>query len=362
MANVVIAAGGTAGHVVPALAIADELRDKGVEVSFLGARGRLEAELVPKAGYEVDLLDLSGIDRKNPLKAARAAAQAAAAIPRARKLIRDRGADAVVGGGGFVAGPAGVAARRLKLPLVLTEADRHLGLANRLLAKRADRVCLAFEIDGMDGANVRITGRPVGRAVLNADRVRARARFGIDRDSRCLLVMGGSQGARSINMAAVEALAERPGRDFDVIHVSGSRDYRQIRERLDAAEHAEGYTLLEYEPDMGDGIAASDLAFARSGASVFELAALGRAAVLVPYPYATGDHQTANADWMAEAGAAVVVPDEELDADRLLAEAREILGDPQRLAAMSDASRKLARPNAASDVAGEVLELIGSRK
>lgn len=332
-----------------------------MNVSFLGARGRLEADLVPGAGYEVDLLDLSGIDRKNPLKAARAAMQAAAAVPRARKLIRARQADLVLGGGGFVAGPAGVAARRMKLPLVLTEADRHLGLANRLLAKRADRLCLAFEIEGVSGANVRVTGRPVGRAVLNADRAAARERFGISPDASCLLVMGGSQGARTVNFAAVEGLAERPGRDFGVIHVSGSRDYPQLRERLDAAPHTDGYTLLEYEPHMGDGIAASDLALARSGASVFELAALGRAAVLVPYPHATGDHQTANAEWMADAGAAVVVPDAELDADRLLEEVESILGNPARLEAMSKASKALARPDAAADVAAEVLALIGEK-
>ena len=328
-------------------------------MSFLGARGRIEADLVPKAGYEVDLLDLSGIDRKNPVKAARAVVQAVAAVPRARRLIRARGADAVVGGGGFVAGPAGVAARRLKLPLVLTEADRHLGLANRILARRADRLCLAFEIEGVSGANVRVTGRPVGRAVLNADRSTARARFGIAPEARCLLVMGGSQGARSVNFAAVEALAERPDRDFDVIHVSGSRDYAELRERLGSAAHPDGYTLLEYEPDMGDGIAASDLALARSGASVFELAALGRAGVLVPYPYATGDHQTANANWMAEAGAAVVVPDSALDPERLLSEVNAILGDPGRLAAMSAASRALARPRAAVDVADEIVALTG---
>ena len=358
MPRVVIAAGGTAGHVVPAVAIADELRDRGAEVTFLGARGRLEARLVPEAGYEVDLLDLSAIDRRNPVKAARAAFQAAAAIPKAKKLIRARGADAVLGGGGFVAGPAGVAARRLKLPLVLTEADRHLGLANRLLARRADRVCLAFEITDIDRANVRVTGRPVGRRVLDADRGAARKRFGIDPKEKCLLVMGGSQGARSINFAAVEALAEREGRDFQVVHVSGSRDFREVGKRLADAPHGDGYTLLEYEPDMGDGIAASDLALARSGASVFELAALGRAAVLVPYPFATADHQTANARWMADAGAAVIVPDGELDADRLLREVKAIFDDETCLAGMSSASKALARPGAATDVAGEVLDLI----
>ena len=343
---------------VPALAIADELRDSGAEVTFLGASGRLEARIVPEAGYEVDLLDLSGIDRRNPVKAARAAFQAAAAIPKAKKLIRARGADAVLGGGGFVAGPAGVAARQMKLPLVLTEADRHLGLANRLLARRADRVCLAFEIEGMVGANVKLTGRPVGRRVLKADRAAARKRFGIAPGDKCLLVMGGSQGARSINFAAVEALAEREGRDFQVVHVSGSRDFTEVGRRLADAPHGDRYTLLEYEPDMGDGIAASDLALARSGASVFELAALGRAAVLVPYPFATADHQTANARWMADAGAAMVVPDEELDADRLLREVKAILDDETRLAGMSAASKALARPEAAADVAGEILDLI----
>ena len=343
---------------VPALAIADELRDSGAEVTFLGASGRLEARIVPEAGYEVDLLDLSGIDRRNPVKAARAAFQAAAAIPKAKKLIRARGADAVLGGGGFVAGPAGVAARQMKLPLVLTEADGHLGLANRLLARRADRVCLAFEIEGMVGANVKLTGRPVGRRVLKADRAAARKRFGIAPGDKCLLVMGGSQGARSINFAAVEALAEREGRDFQVVHVSGSRDFTEVGRRLADAPHGDRYTLLEYEPDMGDGIAASDLALARSGASVFELAALGRAAVLVPYPFATADHQTANARWMADAGAAMVVPDEELDADRLLREVKAILDDETRLAGMSAASKALARPEAAADVAGEILDLI----
>lgn len=328
-------------------------------MSFLGARGRLEARLVPEAGYEIDLLDLTGIDRRNPLRAARAAFQAARAIPRARRLIESRGAATVVGGGGFVAGPAGIAARRLKLPLVLTEADRHLGLANRLLARRADRVCLAFPIEGLDGPAVRVTGRPVGRAVLEADRARARERFGIADDALCLLVMGGSQGARTINFAALEALAERPGRDFDVIHVSGSRDYPDLRRRLDAAAHAGRYTLLEYEPHMGDGIAASDLALARAGASVFELAAHGRPAVLVPYPYATGDHQAANAEWMAEAGAAVVVPDADLDADRLGAEVGGLIADRARLGAMSGASRSLARPGAAAEIAGEITDLIG---
>jgi UDP-N-acetylglucosamine--N-acetylmuramyl-(pentapeptide) pyrophosphoryl-undecaprenol N-acetylglucosamine transferase len=355
-----MAAGGTAGHVVPAVAIADELRDRGAEVSFMGARGRLEAELVPAAGYEIDLLNLAGIDRSNPLKALRAIGLAAAALPSARRLLASRRADVVVGGGGFVAGPAGLAARSKRIPLVLTEADRHLGLANRLLARRAKKVCLAFPIEGYEGERFAVTGRAVGRAVLDADRTAARSRFGIDPDSKVLLVMGGSLGARSINLAAVAALAERPGRNFEVLHVSGSRDFPQVSERLAAAGDPPGYTLLEYEPDLGDCLAACDLVLARSGGSVFELTARGRPAILIPYPYATGDHQRANAEWMGEAGAAAVIDDSELDADRLIAEASAIFSDATGLEAMAAASGRLAMPDAAARIADEVVAAAGA--
>lgn len=316
---------------------------------------------MPQAGYEIDLLDLSGIDRKNPLRAARAAAQAALAMPKARRLLKARGADVVMGGGGFVAGPAGLAARTMKLPLVLTEADRHLGLANRLLSRRADRVCLAFAIDGLEGRQFMVTGRPVNRAVLAGDRVKSRQRFGIDPDATALLVMGGSLGARTINRTSVEAFAERGGRTFDVVHVSGKRDFAELGERLEKAEHADGYTLIEYEPDLGDTLAATDLVLGRSGGSIFELTATGRPGVLIPYPHATGDHQTANAEWMAEAGAARVIRDSDLSADLIHGVVSGLLADRATLDEMSRASLSLARPDAAKDIADEVLGAAGAR-
>lgn len=276
-------------------------------------------------------------------------------MPGARRRLSERGADVVLGGGGFVAGPAGLAARTMRIPLVLTEADRHLGLANRLLARGADRVCLAFEMEGVEGDQYLVTGRPVNRGVLEADRDRARDRFGIEAGRPCLLVMGGSLGARTINRAAIEAFAERPGRDFEVVHVAGSRDYPELRQRLDAAGHGGGYTLLEYEPDMGDGLAACDLVLARSGGSVFELTARGRPSLLVPYPHATGDHQAANAEWLAEAGAAEVIADADLTAKLAMERVSALLGDGPRLAAMSAAAASLARPDAAAVVADEVL-------
>lgn len=338
------------------MAVADELRASGAEVSFLGTRDRMEAELVPAAGYEIDFVKVRGIDRRNPLKAARAGIEAVGAVAAARKVLRRRGADVVLGGGGFVAGPAGLAAALTRTPLVLTEADSHLGLANRLLAGRARRVCLAFPIAGREGEPYLVTGRPVPKAVLEGDRAKARERFGIAPDARCLLVFGGSQGARTINFAAIEAFAGERPRDFHVLHIAGKRDFPEIKKRLEAAPQGERYTLLEYEPNLGDALAAADLVLARSGGSIFEVVAAGRPAILVPFPFATADHQSANAEWMRSGGAATVITDAELTAGRLGAEVEAVLSDEVRLSSMAGAARALAKPDAARQIADEVLE------
>jgi len=343
------------------MAVAAELRASGAEVSFLGARGKVEAELVPGAGYEIDLLDVRGIDRHNPLRAAVAVGKAVGAVGTARRILRKREADVVLGGGGYVAGTVGMAAVLSRIPLVLTEADSHLGLANRLLAGRARRVCLSFAIAGREGERYLLTGRPVPDGVPRADRARARARFGIPADARCLLVMGGSQGARSINLAAVEAFAEDEdggARDFHVIHLSGERDHDEIARRLASAPHAERYALIAYEPGLGEVLAACDLVLARSGGSIFEVTAAGKPAILVPYPHATADHQRGNAAWMAEGGAAEVVDDAELNAAALSERVAALFADETRLAEMSRASAALARPDAARRIADEVLAAV----
>src|ERR1700761_6080251 len=338
------------------MAVAAELRKSGAEVSFLGTREKAEADLVPAAGYEIDFLNVHGIDRRNPLRAAKAGFEALGAVGAVRSVLRRRRVDVVMGAGGYVAAPAGLAAVLGRKPLVLTEADSHLGLANRLLAGRARRVCLAFPIDGREGDRYLVTGRPVPEAVLAADRGAARARFGIGEDERALLVVGGSQGAKSVNFAALEAFAEREGRDFKVLHLSGARDYAALRERLDAAPHTDGYELIEYEPNLGDVLAACDLVLGRSGGSIFEFTAAGRPAVLVPFPYATADHQRANARWMEAAGAAEGIEDDALDPATLLGDVRAIFGDGARLERMASAAREIAKPHAARTIADQVLE------
>jgi UDP-N-acetylglucosamine--N-acetylmuramyl-(pentapeptide) pyrophosphoryl-undecaprenol N-acetylglucosamine transferase len=393
--KIAIAAGGTAGHVAPALAVANALRADGAEVAFVGGT-RAEAQLVPAAGYELHTIAMEGLSRTNPLRAVRALARAALALPRARAILRELRPDAVLGGGGYVAGPVGLAALSLRIPLVLTEADSHLGLANRLLARGARRVCLAFAIpgrtQGAKGRRYRVTGRPI--PVPDADRADARKRFQIAEGQTCVLVFGGSLGARSINRAAVEAFAgaavragagvgeERPGDRagagvapaggatageglaasmhdgaLRVVHIAGRRDYPQ----LSRCSLPPGYDLREYL-DLGEfarALAAADLVIARAGGSVFELAAYGLPAILVPYPHASADHQSANARWMAQAGAAVAIADSELSGARLAREVAALLGDRPRLAAMARASRNLARPDAAREVADELLHAAG---
>ena len=332
---------------VPALAVAEALRAEGAEVSFIGGE-RAEAELVPAAGFPFHRVKVEGLSRSNPLRALRSLALAFAALPRAIALLRRLSPDAVMGGGGYVA-----ASLLLRVPLVLTEADSHLGLTNRLLAPFARRVCLAFAISGREGSRYRLTGRPIPAPAQ--DRSAARESLGIAPEESCVLVFGGSLGARSINLAAVDAFAHAP---FRVLHISGRRDYPELSRR----ELSEGYDLREYLDleSFADALAASDLVVARSGGSVFEIAAHGLPAILVPYPHAAGDHQSSNAGWMVDAGAAVRISDSELDGPRLASEVGALLGDRSRLAAMARASAGLARPDAATEVAEELLKAAGS--
>jgi UDP-N-acetylglucosamine--N-acetylmuramyl-(pentapeptide) pyrophosphoryl-undecaprenol N-acetylglucosamine transferase len=332
---------------VPALAVADALRADGADVVFIGGE-RAERELVPAAGYELHRLRVVALPRGAPLQAARAISIDALAFGRAHQLVRALHASAVLGAGGYVAGPVGLAAAVRRIPLVLMEADSHLGLTNRLLAPLARRVCLAFPIDGREANRYLVTGRPVPAPAT--DRPAARARFGIAPEETSVLVFGGSQGARSINHAAVDAFA---GARFRVLHAAGERDLPEL------AAPGSHYDLRGYISNFGEALLASDLVVARAGGSVFEIAAHGRPAILIPYPHATADHQTANARFMEQAGAAIVIPDDELTAPRLAQEVGRLLADGGRLAAMGSAAAALARTDAAEVIASEVLAAAG---
>jgi UDP-N-acetylglucosamine--N-acetylmuramyl-(pentapeptide) pyrophosphoryl-undecaprenol N-acetylglucosamine transferase len=355
-----IAAGGTAGHVLPALAIARVLRDHGARVTFAGSPDRAEARLVPEAGFELDTFRVSGLPRRPGVEQARAALRALAAPAACDRILARRRPDAVLGAGGYVAGPMVVAAARRRIPTAVTEADAHLGLANRWAAPLADRVFLAYVLPGREPPRYEVVGRPVARAYFETTRAEARAELGLPQEAFVLAVFGALAGARRINDASVAAYGADGLEDGIVLHVTGARDHAQVVEAVRASP--ERYRVLETSDRFWTLLAAADLGLSRAGGTVWELAAAGLPALLVPYPYATGDHQRANAEHFAAAGGAVIVEDAALDGDVLRALVAEVRGAPHRLAEMRSGMRSRARPDAAAAVARELLRLAAERE
>jgi UDP-N-acetylglucosamine--N-acetylmuramyl-(pentapeptide) pyrophosphoryl-undecaprenol N-acetylglucosamine transferase len=357
--RVLVAAGGTAGHVMPALAVAAELVRAGAEVTFAGTPDRAEAQLVPAAGYPFDAFRVQGLARSPSLRLARALALDVAAPAACVRILRRRRPHAVLGGGGFVAGPMLLAARALGIPRVLTEADAHLGLANRLAAPLADRVFLAYALAGKEPPHYEVIGRPVARAYFETTRAEARAELGLPADAFVLAVFGALAGARRVNDACVAAFGASGLEDGIVLHVTGTRDHARVVAAVTAPP--ERYRVIETTDRFWTVLAAADLGVSRAGGTVWELAAAGLPALLVPYPHATGDHQRANAEHFASAGGAVIVEDSALDGHLLRTRVAELRATPGRLAGMRNGMLSRARPDAAAVVARELLRLARDR-
>lgn len=352
----VVAGGGTAGHVLPGIAIAQALRARGWDVHYAGAARGLERRLVPPTGLPLVLLPGRGLQRRLTLENVRAVAGILRACWRAVHLVRRLRPAAVVGVGGYASVPFVLAAVLWRVPIVVAEQNTHPGAANRLAARFARAAAVSFP--GTPLPRAVVTGNPVRAEVLAVDRAAdgpaAKAALGVPPDRVLVLVAGGSLGALSINRAVVELVARwRDRSDVAIRHVVGDRDWAAISAA--APELPPGglvYQQVRYEDDMPRALAAADLGVFRSGSSMcFELAAVGLPSVLVPSPHVTGDHQTGNARALEAAGGAVVVPDAELDAGRLAAELDRLVADPDRRAAMAEAVRTLARPDAAGAVA-----------
>jgi UDP-N-acetylglucosamine--N-acetylmuramyl-(pentapeptide) pyrophosphoryl-undecaprenol N-acetylglucosamine transferase len=345
-----IAAGGTAGHVLPALAVAESLRRRGAHVTLAGRPDSVEERLARSAGLEFDAFQVEGLPRAVSLRLARALVRDAAAPVSCLRILRRRRPDVVLGAGGYVGGPMVLAAGLLRIPAALTEADAHFGLANRLAAPFSKRVFLAFPVEGLDAPRYRVVGRPIPERSRPPARAEARHAFGLAVDGPVVLVFGGSQGARRLNEAALEAFAAAGPA---VLHLAGERDFAQLETR----PRRDDYRLLAFTDEFGAALAAADLVVARAGGSVWEIAAAGKPALLVPYPHATADHQAKNARYFERGGGAVVVSEAALELGR---QVNELLDDPERLARMSDAMRALARPDAADVVAEELITLAGA--
>ena len=372
--TVLLAAGGTGGHVFPGLATAAALQaaEPGLDVVFVGTADRLEARLVPEAGHELHTVPAMAF--RKDLSLLRLPLVLGRAVASVGRLIADRRVVAAVGFGGYTSVPLALAARRHRVPLVVHEQNAVAGRANRLAARGAAAVGVTFaEAAGAFGSRrTVVTGNPVRPGLLpgadtadlpaarRALREEAMATFGLDPDRRTLLVFGGSQGALRINRAVVDSIGRwaDPG-GMQVLHAAGTRTHAEVEAALADTDPAPLRLELRAFIDRMDlAYAAADLVVCRAGASsIAELTALGLPSVLVPYPHATDDHQTANARALAAAGGAVVIADHDLDAEALVTAAEPLLAADGAGRAMADAATDFGRPQAAHDLAALVLEV-----
>lgn len=352
--RVLIMAGGTGGHVFPALAVAERLREQHAEVQWLGSRDGMEAHLVPARGFAFHALAVRGLRGNGALGWLLAPLRVFAAVVAALRVLRRVRPHVVLGMGGYASGPGGVAAWLVRTPLVVHEQNAIPGLTNRVLARLATRVLEAFPGSFPARAGARHTGNPVRADITSLPPPAARAHAGDD--ALRLLVLGGSQGARRLNETVPAALAGiSPPLRVQVRHQAGARHVAAAREAY--ARHGLGVEPLAFIDDMAGSYAWADLVLCRAGAmTVSELAAAGVAAVLVPYPYAVDDHQSANARHLVTAGAALLLPEQELEPVRLGALFAEFAIARDRLLRMAEAARRLAIPDADQRVAQSCLE------
>jgi UDP-N-acetylglucosamine--N-acetylmuramyl-(pentapeptide) pyrophosphoryl-undecaprenol N-acetylglucosamine transferase len=359
-ATVLLAAGGTGGHLQPALAVAAEAEARGARVVVVTTPSQVERV---RERYTTYALELKGFERRVDVRAyARTFKLLGAAVPHVRRILKEARPDVAVGGGGFASGPVVAVSAMSGVPGLALEADAHLGVANRLLRPFVRRFCLSFPIEGLEPPRYVVTGRPLAPAQIAASAEEGREVFGLSADLPVVLAFGGSQGAQSINRACVDAFAGKE-LDFQLVHVCGPKNEQQVRADLEAhGERFERYRLVPYTDRLAAAMAAADLVVARSGGSVAELAALGKPAILVPYPYATADHQRKNAREMVSGGAALLVDDAELRGALLERLVAELLGDTERLAAMAAAAAALGRPDAAQRVADQVEDVLTSAR
>jgi len=362
-----IAGGGTGGHIFPAIAIADavERTDPSAEVFFAGRGGSLEERVMGATGRPFLAVPSMGLRRRADIRNAAVPFIVAAGFLKAAGAMAGRRPDCAVGTGGFVSLPAVAAAKLLGSPVVLQEQNSYPGLATRVLSRVALSVHTSFDVTSSYLPAARrtvVSGNPVRREFLEIDRRKARERLGVPEDADVVFVLGGSRGARSLNSALADAAASLRRMGIVVVAQTGSGDRAMVERALSSlrqtgtAPGGMNAIVRAFYDDVADCYAAADLVVARAGATtIAEIQAVGRPSVLVPYPYATEDHQTKNAEAMVRAGASVLVPDRELTGARLAEVIEEILGDRARLTQMSDRARSLARPDAADRVARAVL-------
>jgi UDP-N-acetylglucosamine--N-acetylmuramyl-(pentapeptide) pyrophosphoryl-undecaprenol N-acetylglucosamine transferase len=358
--RILFAGGGTGGHLFPAIAIADEIKKlrPEVQIAFAGTRGRIEARVVPQQGYRFFPIWISGFRRKRPMDNLLFPLKVMVACVQSFVLIRRFRPDVVVGTGGYVCGPVVLMASLVGVPTVLQEQNSYPGVTTRLLASRATEVHVTFESSLRylkRTGNVRITGNPTRGSLGSIARPQAAKFFELDSQRRTLLVFGGSLGAHSLNTWLLNALPALLEKNLQIIWQTGEQEFQEMRAAVTAAQAGASVKVHKFIEKMEYAFGACDLAVSRAGATtVAELMRAGIPSVLVPYPYAAGDHQTENARAMVEAGASLLVKDNELES-RLFGVITGLVYDTVRLQQMREKALELAKPKAAATIASAVL-------
>lgn len=340
-----IAGGGTGGHAIPALCVADSLSALGAHVEFVGSETGIERELVPKAGYPLHTLPLSGL-AGGPLSRARAGALFLKAIARCRTILKSLRPDAVLGVGGYASAPAVFAANTLKIPTFLHEQNSVPGRVNRVASRFTKEALVTFPEAQSHLKDAAWVGMPTRKAFSEVSKDEALDRLGLD--PPVVLIFGGSGGALKINLSAAEAF--RDSTPYTVVQVSGRRDYPHL------STSNNNHIILEYVENIWDYLAVAEVVVIRAGAgSLFDTAASGRAAIVVPFPYATGDHQLHNARYFTERGAAELMLDSEVTAASIRGRIERLFEDDVRREELARRISTLATPGAADEVAGRLV-------
>lgn len=364
----IVSAGGTAGHINPAIAVADELRTRGHDVLFVGTPDHIEGELARKEGFEFVGFSVSGFDKAHPTTLLTSGVKILRATGKAKKLFKERRPDAVATFGAYVSVPVGRAAVSMGIPLIVHEQNSVPGMANVYLAPKADVTALTYadsaqHLDPKHPAVV--TGNPVRASFETCSRERGRDMLGVPDDATVLLVFGGSLGAQHINRA-ICAMKKRllSIGDLYIVQSTGKADYESVVEELNLRDKQKArWKVFPYIDEMGDVLAASDLVVSRAGASsLAEIMTVGVPSILVPYPYARGDHQTLNARSCVNEGASVLVKDEDVEGEDFANLVCGLLVDRKRRATMSAASKRLSGSDARRQLADLVIEATGARQ
>lgn len=362
--KVIVSGGGTGGHIFPAISIANEVKAKcpDAEILFIGAEGRMEMQRVPAAGYKIEGLPIAGFDRKNLLKNVKVLYKIWKSRRMARKIIKDFRPDVAVGVGGYASGPTLQVCQQMGIPTLLQEQNSYAGVTNKLLAKQAKRICVAYE--GMErffpADRIILTGNPIRQNLIENSYSRGSSieELGLDRTKRTILIIGGSLGARTLNESVLSHLdVIRQNPDVQIIWQTGKYYSADIQRRLAEAGCPPYLKVSEFISDMARAYAAADLVISRAGASsISELCLLGKPSILVPSPNVAEDHQTKNALALVNKDAALYVKDADAQAT-LIELAIKTVADSARLDQLSANVKKLGKPNAASDIADEVIKL-----